>query len=102
MSRIRAALAPTSQQSTSPLTPHGSRLALALGAGLAVAAAAGSASAQELAGQFPFPSTNAAAGVTTGALTSHELRRLYQQFRTELIERCPEGDARLRYPEGNH
>jgi endo-1,4-beta-D-glucanase Y len=73
-----------------------------VGAGLTVSAVSGSASAQALAGQFPFPSTNAAAGVTTGALTSHELRRLYEDFRTALIERCPQGDARLRYPESNN
>lgn len=111
MSRTRAALAVlTSHPFSSPTHPqpqrrpaqHSARLALALAAGLASSMATSSASAQELAGQFPFPSRNVAAGVTTGALTSHELRRLYEEFRTELIERCPQGDARLRYPESNN
>jgi endo-1,4-beta-D-glucanase Y len=58
------------------------------------------ASAQELGGQFPFPSTNVAAGVSTEALTSHELRQLYLDWREALIERCDaQGDARVRYPE---
>lgn len=62
----------------------------------------GAASAQALGGQFPFPSTNAAAGVTTGALTTHELRQLYLDWREALIEQCPQGDARVRYPETNN
>ncbi|MEY2930653.1 MAG: putative b-glycosidase, glycoside hydrolase family 8 protein [Pseudomonadota bacterium] len=111
MHRIRAALAvPTSQHFASPLARRQQRrlrhtsapLGLALGAALTVSTLSAGASAQALAGQFPFPSTNAEAGVTTGALTSHELRRLYQDFRTALIERCPQGDARLRYPESNN
>ncbi len=109
MSRIRAAHAalptyqpalPLDQQPRRRLAPHAFRLAL--GAGLAAALSTGVASAQELAGQFPFPSSNAAAGVTTGALTSHELRRLYEDYREALIERCQQGDARLRYPESNN
>src|SRR5688572_11994993 len=75
------------------------RLALAFGVGSLVLASSSAASAQALGGQFAFPSTNVAAGVSTGALTSHELRRLYLDWREALIERCPQGDARLRYPE---
>jgi endo-1,4-beta-D-glucanase Y len=74
----------------------------ALGAGVATLADGGVASAQALAGQFPFPSGNVVGGVTTGALTSHELRALYLDWREELIERCPQGDARVRYPETNN
>jgi endo-1,4-beta-D-glucanase Y len=78
------------------------RLALALGAGTCVLASSGAASAQALGGQFPYPSTNAAAGVTTGALTTHELRQLYLDWREAVVERCPaQGDARVRYPETN-
>lgn len=78
------------------------RLALALAAGSVTLASGSAAFAQALGGQFPFPSTNVAAGVTTDALTSHELRQLYFDWREALIERCPQGDARLRYPETNN
>jgi len=79
-----------------------SRWALVLGAGALVLASAGTASAQELGGQFPFPSANAPTGVTTTALTTHELRQLYLDWREALIERCPNGDARVKYPETNN
>lgn len=111
MSRIRAALSVSTlphfasssrRRPPRPLAQQSTHLALALSAGLALTTLTTRASAQALAGQFPFPSSNAAAGVTTDALTSHELRRLYQDFRTALIERCPQGDARLRYPESNN
>lgn len=83
-----------------PLT---ARVALALGAGGAVLAGNRPAFAQNLGGQFPFPSQNVAAGVTTDALTTHELRQLYLDWRDALIEQCPQqGDARVRYPETNN
>ncbi len=82
--------------------PRSALVALCLGAGSSVLAASGGAHAQQLGGQFPFPSSNAAAGVTTDALTTHELRRLYFDWRDALIERCPQGDARMRYPESNN
>jgi endo-1,4-beta-D-glucanase Y len=78
------------------------RVALAVSAGSSLLASSGVAAAQTLGGQFPFPSSNRAAGVTTGALTSHELRQLYLDWRQALIERCPQGDARVRYPETNN
>jgi hypothetical protein len=80
-----------------------SRLSLALGAGSLVLASAAAASAQELGGQFPFPSTNVQQGFTTGALTTHELRQLYLDWREAVVEQCPgQGDARVRYPETNN
>ena len=80
-----------------------SRVALALGTGGLVLAAASSASAQELGGQFRFPSSNAAAAAfTTDAITTHELRQLYLDWREALIERCDQGDARIKYPESNN
>lgn len=79
-----------------------SRIALALSAGTALLAGSSVAGAQELGGQFAFPSTNVSSGFRTGALTSHELRQLYLDWREALIERCPQGDARLRYPESNN
>jgi MYXO-CTERM domain-containing protein len=85
-----------------PFTALAARIVLALGAGSLVLASSGAASAQALGGQFPFPSTNVAAGVVTGALTSHELRQLYLDWREALIEQCPQGDARVRYPETNN
>src|SRR5689334_4829638 len=81
---------------------HTAPVALALGAASIVLAAVRPASAQELGGQFPFPSANVAAGVTTDALTTHELRQLYLDWREALVEQCPQGDARVRYPETNN
>lgn len=95
-------LAHAATRSRRPTRPITARLALAFGAGSALLAGSGAASAQALGGQFPFPSTNVAAGVTSGALTSHELRELYLDWREALVERCPQGDARLRYPESNN
>jgi endo-1,4-beta-D-glucanase Y len=82
--------------------PFAAHLALAVALGSSVLASSGVAEAQPLGGQFPFPSSNAAAGFITDALTSHELRQLYLDWRDALIERCPQGDARLRYPESNN
>src|SRR5688572_11925892 len=85
-----------------PLAALTARVVLALGVGGLVLADAGVASAQALGGQFPFPSSNVAAGVTTDALTSHELRQLYLDWREAVVEQCPQGDARVRYPETNN
>ena len=73
-----------------------------LGAGLVLAGicAAPTASAQEAA--FPFPSTNVASGQITSVLTSHELRADYARWVEQVIERCPQGDARMRYPESGN
>jgi len=80
-----------------------SRWALGLGAAGLVLSSTGVASAQALGGQIPFPSQNVAAGLTTGALTTHELRQLYLDWRDAVVEQCPEqGDARVRYPETNN
>lgn len=73
-----------------------------LGAGLVLAGicAAPAASAQEAA--FPFPSTNVTSGRITSVLTSHELRADYARWVEQVIERCPQGDARMRYPESGN
>ena len=87
----------------SRLVARTARAALALAAGSALLAGSNVASAQALGGQFPFPSSNAAAGVTTDALTTHELRQLYLDWRDALIEQCTgNGDVRIRYPESNN
>ena len=75
------------------------RAALAVAAGGVVLGSSGVAGAQQLGGAFPFPSTNVSSGVKTGALTSHELRQLYLDWREAVVEQCPQGDARVRYPE---
>ncbi len=95
----RAHRAPARRLHNQPITALTARAVLALGVGGLVLAHGGVASAQALGGQFPFPSTNVAAGVTTDALTSHELRQLYLDWREAVVERCPQGDARVRYPE---
>ncbi|HTV19595.1 MAG TPA: glycosyl hydrolase family 8 [Polyangiaceae bacterium] len=75
---------------------------MTLGAGLVLAgiAAAPTASAQDAA--FPFPSSNISSGQITSVLTSHELRADYNRWREQLIERCPQGDARMKYPESGN
>jgi len=82
--------------------PRTGRVALAFAAGTLVLAGSGLASAQDLGGTFPFPSSNVGAGLTTDALTTHELRQLYLDWREALIEPCPDGDLRVRYPESNN
>lgn len=51
---------------------------------------------------FPFPSAKPEMGFTTGVLTSHELRAQYNQWKTLFVERCNQGDARIRYPESGN
>jgi hypothetical protein len=98
----RARALGTSDRSLCPNNAVTARVALALGVGSVVLAGSGVASAQALGGQFAFPSTNVAAGVTTDALTTHELRQLYLDWREAVVETCPQGDARVRYPETNN
>ncbi len=86
------------------LAVHRSSLvSLAVGAGALFANLgwSGAASAQQLAGAFPFPSTNVENGVTTSVLTSHELRDLYRFWRDAFIEDCG-NDMRVRYPESGN
>ncbi|HTV22943.1 MAG TPA: glycosyl hydrolase family 8 [Polyangiaceae bacterium] len=79
------------------------RAALAIAASGVVLGSSGVAAAQQLGGTFPFPSTNVSSGVKTGALTTHELRQLYLDWRDAVVEQCPQqGDARVRYPETNN
>lgn len=73
-----------------------------LGAGLVVAGIFASPGAHAQDAAFPFPSTNINSGQTTSVLTSHELRADYARWREQLIERCPQGDARMRYPESGN
>jgi endo-1,4-beta-D-glucanase Y len=40
--------------------------------------------------------------MTTNVLTTHELRAQYEEWKTRFIERCPQGDARMRYPESGN
>jgi endoglucanase len=83
------------------------RATLTLGAASVWLGGAANAFAQApvagLAGAIPFPSTNAGAnGFTTKVLTTHELRGLYDFWRTNFIERCNgTNDARVVYRENN-
>src|SRR6186713_2901801 len=68
-------------------------------AGAAAALGTLSVSSVASAQAFPFPSSKPAMGFTTGVLTSHELRAQYNEWKTRFVERCDQGDARIRYPE---
>jgi endo-1,4-beta-D-glucanase Y len=82
---------------------HGKCAARAIAASAVVLSVSGGAAAQQLGGAFPFPSSNVGSGVRTGALTTHELRQLYLDWREAVVEQCPQqGDARVRYPETNN
>lgn len=96
---------PLDRSTRHPLRTVGARsarVALAIAAGGVVLGAGGTAAAQQLGGAHPFPSTNITSGVKAGALTTHELRQLYFGWREALVEQCPQGDARVRYPETNN
>jgi endo-1,4-beta-D-glucanase Y len=67
--------------------------------GVALGAAALTQTSLGHAQTFPFPSTNITNGRTTGVLTSHELRSLYNFWRTTFVQTCNEGGRRVRYPE---
>ncbi|HEU4577627.1 MAG TPA: glycosyl hydrolase family 8 [Polyangiaceae bacterium] len=80
---------------------------VALCAGLAAGAVslgtARTASAQtQFTGSFPFPSRKPVMGLTTDVLTTHELRAQYELWKSRFIERCGQGDARIKYPESNN
>ena len=53
-------------------------------------------------GSFPFPSRKPVMGLTTDVLTTHELRAQYELWKGRFIERCSQGDARIKYPESNN
>src|SRR5688572_7904119 len=67
-------------------------------AGLVVGLSSSTAAAQN----FPFPSAKPVMGLTTNVLTTHELRAQYNEWKTRFIEVCPQGDARMRYPESGN
>jgi endo-1,4-beta-D-glucanase Y len=74
-------------------------LRAALGAGLLAAGVAASGDAQaQTAPRFPFPSSNTAA-LKTGALTTLELKALYQSWKDDFIDPCGDGSLRVQYPE---
>lgn len=81
--------------------PGFSNINVALCAALAGAAVALS-SAPAAAQNFPFPSRKPVMGLTTDVLTTHELRAQYNLWKTRFVERCPQGDARIRYPESGN
>jgi endo-1,4-beta-D-glucanase Y len=59
------------------------------------------ASAQQLGGQFPFPSTNLdPARFKTDALTTFEIQDLYNKWRDDVIVACG-NDVRVQYTENN-
>jgi hypothetical protein len=73
------------------------------GAGLVLAAisASATASAQELAGAFPFPSSNLdATRIKTDAITTYEVEDLYRKWVADTIVSCG-NDVRVRYNENN-
>jgi endo-1,4-beta-D-glucanase Y len=69
--------------------------------GVALGAAALAQTSVGHAQAFPFPSTNVDGGTTTDVLTSHELRGLYDFWKSAFIESCGQ-DSRMRYPESNN
>lgn len=80
---------------------------VALCAGLAAGAVslglARTASAQtQFTGAFKFPARQAVMGLSTDVLTTHELRAQYELWKSRFIERCSQGDARIKYPESNN
>ncbi|MEO8178017.1 MAG: glycosyl hydrolase family 8 [Deltaproteobacteria bacterium] len=81
--------------------PGFSSINVALCAALAAAAVA-LASAPAAAQNFPFPSRKPVMGLTTNVLTTHELRAQYNLWKTRFVERCNQGDARIRYPESGN
>ena len=84
------------------------RVNVALCAAFAGAAAAlgtmslSSVASAQAATAFPFPSAKPTMGLTTGVLTSHELRAQYNLWKELFVERCGQGDARIRYPESGN
>jgi endo-1,4-beta-D-glucanase Y len=81
--------------------PGFSRINVALCAALTGAAVA-FASVPAAAQSVPFPSRKAVRGLTTNVLTTHELRAQYNLWKTRFVERCAQGDARIRYPESGN
>jgi len=79
-------------------------LNVALCAAFAGAAALGTLFVSSVASAqaFPFPSAKPEMGFTTGVLTSHELRAQYNLWKERFVERCGQGDARIRYPESGN
>jgi endo-1,4-beta-D-glucanase Y len=73
-------------------------LRAALGAGLIVAGVAASGEANAQQARFPFPSSNTSA-LKTGALTTLELKALYQSWKDSFLDPCADGSIRVQYPE---
>jgi endo-1,4-beta-D-glucanase Y len=84
-----------------PLQTSTHNVALRTAAGVGLVAAAlvlgGDAHAQTPP-RFPFPSSNTTAQ-RTGSLTTHELRALYQFWKTQFLDDCGDGSIRVQYPE---
>ena len=78
-----------------------SKINVALCAALAGAAVSLS-SAPAAAQSFPFPSSKPVMGLTTNVLTTHELLAQYNLWKSRFVERCTQGDARIRYPESGN
>src|SRR6185295_15401012 len=78
-----------------------SRINVALCAALA-SAAVSLASTPAAAQNFPFPSRKPVMGLTTNVLTTHELKAQYDLWKSRFVERCNQGDARIRYPESGN
>ncbi len=78
---------------------HHFALHAALGMGVVAAGllVSGTASAQA-APRFPFPSGNTNA-LSSGSLTSHELRAQYNTWKATFLQNCGDGSIRLQYPE---
>ncbi len=90
----------TDRRSLSPRTRiQNVALRAAVGVGLVAGAVAATGDAHaQAAPQFPFPSGNTTA-IRTGALTTLELRAQYEAWKTNFVRACPDGSARVAYPE---
>ena len=83
------------------LPVHLSRVALGAGLVIAGVAAAPSVRAQQLAGAFPFPSTNIdGSRFKTDAITTYEVEDLYRKWVADTVRSCG-NDVRVLYTENN-